>query len=172
MKTKTKRNLLIALVLVLVIAVPVCGYFLYTSGQNNVEKALAELLALPETTTAQDLEKEGYVNLTQVQEGRLGKVNSFFAPAEASKKMVLKAFYETEDDLVACVFLKLDGARLTYLTSYAVKDQAVTAQNRSLHLMAEEVSGPDGITEVWLRGRTADVNQPDGEDFLLYRYRG
>ena len=61
MKTKTKRNLLIALVLVLVIAVLVCGYFLYTSAGNNAEKALAELMALPETTTAQDLEKEGYV---------------------------------------------------------------------------------------------------------------
>ncbi len=35
---------------------------------------------------------------------------------------------------------------------------------------AEEVSGADGLTEVWLRGRTLDVREPDGEDFLLYRY--
>ena len=66
-----KQNLFIVLTLVLLVAVSLCGYFLYTSGQNNVEKALAELMALPETTTAQDLEKECYVNLTQVQEGRL-----------------------------------------------------------------------------------------------------
>ena len=128
-------------------------------SQNLSASALADLI-------------RASLNLSEIQEGRLGEVNSFFAPSAASQNTLLRTFYKTENDLIACLFVKNDDARLVFMTSYSVKTQTIMAQNQSFHLFAEEVDCADSTTEVWLRGRTFAVNEPVGEDFLLYRYKG
>ncbi len=167
-----KRNLLIALTLVLLVAVAICVYLGYSRISNDAGRAISELIALPDTTTDGDLERDGFLNLSEIQEGRLGEVNSFFAPSAASQNTLLRTFYKTENDLIACLFVKNDDARLVFMTSYSVKTQTIMAQNQSFHLFAEEVDCADSTIEVWLRGRTFAVNEPVGEDFLLYRYKG
>lgn len=166
-----KRNLLYMLALVLLVTVPVCVYLVYSSAENNADMAIRKLIAMPATATASDLERAGFINLSQIQDGRIGEVNSFFSQPVASKKTLLKTFSETENDIIARVFVKNNGAVLAMMTSYSVKNQAIIGQNQSFHLVAEEVNCEDGITEVWIRGRTISVLEPDGDDFLLYRYK-
>ena len=155
----------------LLVTVSVCVYLTYFGIGNDADKAISEMIALPYTATDLDLERDGFINLSYIQEGRLDKVNSFFSPAKVPKNILLKTFYKTGDDLIACVFVKNDDARLVFMTSYSVKTQTIKELNRSFHQFAEEVNSADSITEVWLRGRTFSVHEPDGEDFLLYRYK-
>ena len=56
-----KRNLLIALTLVLLVAVAICVYLGYSRISNDAGRAISELIALPDTTTDGDLERDGFL---------------------------------------------------------------------------------------------------------------
>ncbi|MDO5401417.1 MAG: hypothetical protein Q4F17_10660 [Eubacteriales bacterium] len=149
------------------------------SGED-VDDILSELYALPATATASDLERLGYVDLTEIQPGRLEDVSSYFVSTALPlgmkpvdrKRPLLKTFVSTGDGLFVHVFDCDESAALAAMVvSYNVKTQRSDGSPRTFRLQREEVKAQNGVVEVWLRAHTPDVLAPDGDDFLLYQYQ-
>lgn len=137
-------------------------------GKRKMPDIDRELAKLSPTKTAADLEKMGYVDLTQVQPAALEDVDAFFRNNNFNELM-LKTFTETEDGLIVRAFLYYRNANFIQMFAYNVQEQKLLG-NPSVNMQLDRVETADGITEVWLRGYRPDDSVPDPMDFLLYRF--
>lgn len=135
--------------------------------ETTMEELVEECYKLPTTTTAGDLEKDGFVNLTELQSQSLEEVNNtIFTPGS---KRVLKAFTDTGDDLVIWMFERDDDMQVIHMgTEHHVREQYESScAMRTFFISPDIVETEDGVTEVWLRNRTPAT----WPDILLYRYK-
>lgn len=136
--------------------------------EANVLEQIQKFYQLPTTATIADLEKDGFVNLTDVQSQELKVVsNALFTPGQ--RRIFKTVSTDTEEnDLIVRLFQRDDEEECIWLWSeHHVRGQYESAcAGRSFQIAPDFVETEDGITEVWFRNRSPD----DWPDLLLYRY--
>lgn len=109
-----------------------------------------DILNMSPDTTAKMLEKDGYLNLTRIQEGRITDINHFLHSDSIFRPVILKTFQETEDDLVIRYFYRPDGSQTVFMYTTFVAGQSMLNPNCPFSVELLETTNSDGITEVWL----------------------
>ena len=170
-----KKIILICAVVVCCVAVT--GLLLHAQSNDlgqQWNELHQEIYKLPSDTTAEELEADGFLNLTDIQSERMGNVNSFFKTG----KSVLKTFLVAEDEILIRVFARNKDTGYIVISLYHIKSGIAEDAGYILQAQLEEIEAEDGTIEVWLRGTVKSVPaivNPSPEDtqydMLLYRYR-
>lgn len=166
-----QRTWKICLSLVIAVLLILGAFGLKHVWDDNVTRQVKKIYALPTDTTATDLEKAGYINLSSVQPQKVKAVSDFLENNTASGKTLLKTFAETEDGTFIRLF-QYDKANLMIIlvSNYCVQGQYEQSPNQPFRPQADYIE-KDGITEVWLKGLAYPwATDRVSEDFLLYRY--
>ena len=134
-----------------------------------------EILTMSPDTTAEELERNGYLNLTNIQEERSADINLFLRSSSIFRPVIFKTFQETEDDLVIRYFYLPDGANTVCMTTYFVKGQCAMNMMAPFSNQVTETTTDDGTTEVWLIPSDERVSyalsNPLPEPVLFYTYK-
>jgi len=168
MSTKTRK---LVLLLAGVLCIGLISFFFVRRYQSSFFHLTQWLYDLPATTTAEDLEKQGFVNLTDVQNGPVEKVESYFK-IDAYFPQILKTFTETDEGLVVRIFQRHRTARMVSMTTYKVQLQGAVDPGAFYQIQPQLKTGDDGTQEVWLVRLDSSSKQPTGYEQLLYRYQG
>lgn len=166
----SKKLLLLLLLLVSMLCVSLACAFLIQHYNSSFVRLTQEIYDLPTTTTAEDLEMQGFINLTDVQEGPIPKVEEFFR-VDAYFPQIFKTFTVTDDGLVVRIFQRHRTAKTVSILTYLVQLQGAQSPNALYELQPEVKTGTDGVQEVWLVGLDPYTKQPSGYNHLLYRYQ-
>ena len=161
----------------LVFAVVIASVYLYKYLRINAVDLYHtyELYTMSPDTTAEELEKNGYLNLTNIQEERSADINLFLRSSSIFRPVIFKTFQETEDDLVIRYFYLPDGANTVCMTTYFVKGQCAMNMMAPFSNQVTETTTDDGTTEVWLIPSDERVSyalsNPLPEPVLFYTYK-
>lgn len=155
------RNLILSICVVAGLVLSVAAFVVWQQySEQDIDALRQEVYALPPNTTAAELEKMGYLDLTEVQSEVPEQIGSLL-----HKDRLVKTFVNTEKGPVIRIFSSNRAIRqLKMNTNYYVRDQYEEDPGRTFELRFEEVELDDGVTEVWLR---ADGRIPNREDYLL-----
>ena len=146
---KSHLNWLIPCLIFVVILSSVCIYkYLRTNALDYY--FTYEILTMSPDMTADELEKDGYLNLTHIQEECITDISQFMHSDSIFRPVILKTFQETEDDLVIRYFYRPDGSQTVYMTTYYVANQRSLNMNCPFSVDLLESTNNSGITEVWL----------------------
>lgn len=167
MTSKTKK---IVVLLIALVCVGVVAYVLVHRYNSSFERLTQEVYDLPTTTTAEDLERQGFLNLTDVQEGPIRKLENFFDPYSYTSQ-ICKTFTATDKGLVVRIFQRHRADKMVSMLTYLVQVQGALDPNAIYELQSQVKTGADGTQEVWLVGLDPATKQPNGSDHLLYRYQ-
>lgn len=152
------------------------------AGQLTFDEFLVqEIYTLDPRTTAEELTRQGFVDLTDIQPGSNQQVRDFLANATTYHYATLKTFVQTEDELTVTAlwannndkYCAARGGAVFRTTTYLVKYQGAINPGQP-YMGWYEADGEDGMTEVWLKASTAYLPERpngNGEDVLLYRYQ-
>ncbi len=166
MSTKTKKLLL----LIVVLFVGLVSFFLVQRYNSSFYRLTQEIYDLPTSTTAEDLERQGFLDLTDVQDGPIQKVESFFE-VDAYFPQIFKTFTVTDEGLVIRIFQRHRTEKTVSMLTYLVQIQGAQNPNALYKLQPEVKTAIDGTQEVWLVGLDPATKQSNGYDHLLYRYQ-
>ena len=168
-RTAKRVSIFFAVVLVLGIT----GWVLWQRLQPPAwDRLLYQIYELPASTTADQLEQDGYIDLTAPQSSRLVEVDTFFSDDALAGDNILKTFTVEADEPVIRVFCRDKNSLLVKMTTYYVRQQFAEDPGRPFDLQREERAGADGTVEVWLSARTPDGRQAPESDLLLYCHAG
>lgn len=126
---------------------------------------------LPRDATMEQLEEQGYRDVTQIQPEELQEVSEFLDPTKETGKRLLILSKDTEEKgPVLLVFQRNLREKLVALDTYVVQDRGVFDGGTKYEMKSETVE-EDGVTQVWLRWHRVWSDEPEREDYLLYSYR-
>ena len=175
MKNHIRRNRLLLIGLVVIIAFCSFGFYQYQRNTALERYYYDEILTMSPDTTAEELERNGYLNLTNIQEERSADINLFLRSSSIFRPVIFKTFQETEDDLVIRYFYLPDGANTVCMTTYFVKGQCAMNMMAPFSNQVTETTTDDGTTEVWLIPSDERVSyalsNPLPEPVLFYTYK-
>lgn len=133
----------------------------------NFQTVLTRLERLSPASETDDLERDGFLNLSDIQSGPVREVDEFFK----GNKQVLTFFTVTENGPVFQIFT-LDHSNLLFVNTYFVQSKRLQSPNRAFAYQVKSKITESGIVEVWLHGVVPpEGGIPDWTDCLLYRYR-
>lgn len=140
------------------------------------EQFIQSIYNLNADVTAEDLIKDGYLDLTDVQPEKDEQITSFFHKAASGQEAGLKTFTRTSDGIVVRGLWRSRASSLQeipYFSIYAyhLKKQKDESTGQYFDPRCYEVESPDGITEVWLKDVITTPDTIEYGDYLLYRYR-
>lgn len=134
-----------------------------------------EILVMSPDTTAEDLEEDGYLNLTGIQDEQIPEIVTFLHGDSFFRPVILKTFTESEDGPVIRYFHRPDGSQTVYMTTYFVVDQRSLNMNCPFSTALTETVNADGLTEVWLvQTENMSVHAPSYpviDPVLFYTYK-
>lgn len=166
-KTAKRWWILLAVVLVLGVA----GWCLWQRLRLPAwDRLLYQIYELPTSTTAAQLERAGYIDLTDLQKSRRAEVDTFFSTDALTDDNILKTVTVEADEPVIRVFYRYQGPQQVSMVAYYVRQQFAEIHSRQFALQREERTGADGTAEVWLNAYTQDGQRDPENDYLLYRY--
>lgn len=179
-ENKPRRGYVAVLVVFALVVVGIFGYRgyihyrethpLWPSGElGDLWEELGD--ALPRDATMEQLEEQGYRDVTQIQPEELQEVSEFLDPTKETGKRLLILSKDTEEKgPVLLVFQRNLRENLVALDTYVVQDRGVFDGGTKYEMKSETVE-EDGVTQVWLRWHRVWSDEPEREDYLLYSYR-
>lgn len=160
----------------MIVLVLLTSVWIYRDHRSNALQRYYEneILTMSPDTTAADLEKDGYLNLTQTQESRIADITTFLTSDSYFRPVILKTFRETAEGLVIRYFYLPDGFSTVTMTTYTVKAQGIISPNSPFSSQLTETVNEDGTTDVWLIPAEKDVSyaqsNPSEEPVHFYTY--
>ena len=179
-ENKPMRGYVAVLVVFALVVVGIFGYRGYIhyrethpvwpSGElGDLWEELGE--TLPRDATMEQLEERGYRDVTQIQPEELQEVSEFLDPTKETGKRLLILSKDTEEEGPVLLVLQRSLAeKLVALDTYVVQGQYSLNPGTKDKMKCERVE-EDGVTQVWLRWHRIWTDEPEQEDYLLYRYR-
>lgn len=161
-----KRRGVLLFISVLVI---LCGLMILIKRRKgpDLQTILTRLERLSPSSEADDLEREGFLNLSDIQPGPVKEVDEFFK----GNKQVLTFFLETEDGPVFQLFT-INHSNLLFVNTYFVQSKRLQSPNRAFAYQVSSKIKENGTVEVWLHGvAPPEEGIPGWTDCLLYRYK-
>ena len=143
-----------------------------TRQQSLYEK---DLKLLKQDITASDLEDLGYLNLTEVQDKRIGNVEQFFQQALAGEEATLKYFTKSEDNPLIVVYILYHAPGSPFITVLERElsfTEAASYRQLAISLRAVKVDRLYEIRAAYARAIPILEDSETASEFLLYRTRG
>lgn len=162
-----KRPLLIAICIV-IFACLLFGGYAYWRSTLDPDTQLRKVSQLPTTSTPEDLEKLGYLNVTNVLPESLPSVNSFLHGGISNR--ILKTFVETNEDLVVRIFWPVDDGRWIRCSTYYIRGQFLENANSQYQCPYYTVETGNQVTQIWLSFYNTAVENPSDYDLMVYQY--
>ena len=179
-ENKPMRGYVAVLVVFALVVVGIFGYRGYIhyrethpvwpSGElGDLWEELGE--TLPRDATMEQLEEQGYRDVTQIQPEELQEVSEFLDPTKETGKRLLILSKDTEEEGPVLLVLQRSLAeKLVALDTYVVQGQYSLNPGTKYKMKCERVE-EDGVTQVWLRWHRIWSDESEREDYLLYSYR-
>lgn len=170
MNKGSHRDMLLFIGVFVAAFVVVCciiGFISFREKGPDLLRMKETVSALPSSVTAQELEEEGFIDLTGVYTGPNEAVEQF----RNGQRLVLNGFTQGKDGLVIELYSFLDDAQLC-VERYFVEQQRWEHPNRTFTVRWHEETGSDDLVEVWLYSQQP-ANQdsiPSWTNHRLYRY--
>lgn len=144
----------------------------YYRRTTSPEAWIQRVYALPTETSAAELERLGFLDLTDVQPQENATLHDllFKAKMQASHTGVEKTFRQEDGELVIRLFWYTKSTATISMHTYHVNGAWVEGPTQTFLQEADCIEN-DGVVSVWLRAHTVDASLPDGEDYLLYQYK-
>lgn len=164
---KHRKSVLIA-VCIAFCACAIFGIYAYWRSTLDPYEQLRKVSQLPTTSTPEDLEKLGYLNVTNVLPESLPSVNSFLHGGISNR--ILKTFVETDEDLVVRIFWPVDGGRWLRCSTYYIRGQFLENANSQYRCPYYTVDAGNQVTQIWLSFFNTAVENPSDYDLMVYQY--
>ncbi len=163
-------------VLVLLFTAAWCGKGIWDKKHPADEQFIQSIYNLDADVTAEDLIKDGYLDLTDVQPEKNEQITSFFHKAASGQEAGLKTFTRTSDGIVVRGLWRDRASSLQEIPYFSIyvyhlKKQKDESTGQYFDPRCYEAESPDGITEVWLKDVITTPATVEYGDYLLYRYR-
>lgn len=163
-------------VLVLLFTAAWCGKGIWDKKHPADEQFIQSIYSLNADVTAEDLIKDGYLDLTDVQPEKNEQITSFFHKAASGQEAGLKMFTRTSDGIVVRGLWRSRASSLQEIPYFSIyvyhlKKQKDESTGQYFDPRCYEAESPDGITEVWLKDVITTPATVEYGDYLLYRYR-
>ena len=159
-----RRRLVIAAAVVLVCSA-VFGRWQWNKSREWASLT-EKIAALPSGVTAEELERDGFLDLTEVQPGPVKEVTQFIQ----GNRRILSYFTRTEAGPLIHLFA-VDKNNLLLVHTYSVQQKTWQAPNYAFSFQITHTKGEDGVTEVWVHNNAPQKDgTPNWGGYLLYRH--
>ena len=130
---------------------------------------MEKISALPADMTAEELAREGFMDVTEVQSGPVKEVTQLIQ----GQRRILSYFVQTENGPLIHIFT-VDKDRLLAAYTYSVPQKKWQWPNTGFSFQITYEEDENGVTEVWIHDATGLPKEedqiPNWTDYLLYRF--
>lgn len=127
---------------------------------------MEKISSLPVDITAEELERNGFLDLTEVQPGPVKEVTQFMQ----GQRHILSYFIQTENGPLIHIFT-VDQNRLLAAYTYSVRKKKWQYPNTGFSFQITYQKEKNGVTEVWVHNNAPQEDgSPNWVDYLLYRH--
>lgn len=164
-----KKKYIIMISIVVFISILTASVYFYKSSRD-IDKVLDKIFSMPTTYTVEQAEKDGFVNLNDIRDGKDKSVEKFLENVRANKWDVLKTIKTVDNEFVLVIYINDNRVSLIKTFTYNPKTQGGIDFNNCFSQEYNIIEDGD-VNQVWLTNvETPGMPKDIFIDEILYSY--